>query len=150
MQAHRTGLEIILADDDADDRYFFREALALFDSEARLTECEDGDQLMKLLKNYPSPPPPHIIFLDINMPRMNGKECLKEIRSNKSFADIPVVMITTSGASRDIDECFSSGASMYVQKAYSLKEGIETLKRIFKSYYESSLLNKPKDSFFAV
>jgi CheY-like chemotaxis protein len=150
MIPHRTGLELILADDDADDRYFFREALAAFDPEARLIECEDGDQLMRILESIDSPPPPHIIFLDINMPRMNGMDCLREIRMNKNFAETPVVMVTTSAASRDVDDCFSNGANMYVQKAYSLKEGIDSLKRIFQCYYDQSLHNKAKDSFFAV
>jgi len=61
-------------------------------------------------------PLPHLLFLDLNMPRKNGFECLKEIRNNEKLKDIPIAIYSTSAAEKDIDETFNNGANIYIKK----------------------------------
>src|SRR3954470_20640516 len=99
---------IILADDDADDRELFREAL----NETHKTmfkTAKDGLSLMQLLKDGKELP--DAIFLDLNMPRMNGHECLKEIKKDKHLRKIPVLIYSTSKSPEYIQETYENGAS---------------------------------------
>ncbi len=141
-------LEILLADDDADDREFFREALIELFPHVSLTEFENGEELMVHLEHIQEPPPPDMIFLDINMPGKNGKECLKEIRSHVKFCHVPIIMFTVSNALEDIDETYRCGANLYIRKAHSLHEWLETLKGIFGEYHNKTMMNIPKDKYF--
>jgi len=88
-------LNILLADDDADDRLFFDKALKEIPIATNLTMVYDGEQLMNYL-NENSEHLPDILFLDINMPRMNGIECLSEINGNKKLKDLTVIIFTIS------------------------------------------------------
>ena len=88
-------IKILLADDDKDDRFFFEKALKELSVRHMLVTVNDGEQLMdylsKNLKHLPD-----VIFLDLNMPRKNGFECLTEMKENKKLEHIPVVMFSTS------------------------------------------------------
>lgn len=106
---------IYLADDDNDDIEFFQEALSHISDSAVFACGKNGMELMKKLL-YPEPPVPDIIFLDINMPLMNGLECLKEIKSHLHLKDIPVVMYTTSALSGTIEIAYRLGASLFMEK----------------------------------
>ncbi len=106
---------ILLADDDADDHLFFREAIDEIDTKAALIIVKDGIQLMKHLDN-PSTAMPNMVFLDLNMPLKGGLECLKEIRSNSNLKDLSVAIYSTSAAERDVQETFSLGANVYIKK----------------------------------
>jgi CheY-like chemotaxis protein len=87
-------LDILLAEDDADDRFFFEKALSELAIATKLTMFNDGEQLMdhlaRLTGDFPD-----IIFLDINMPRKSGYECMREIKENAALKDILVVMSST-------------------------------------------------------
>lgn len=103
---------IFLADDDAEDRAFFAEALKEVNVETELTTANDGLELMTTLdENVVEPPPPHVIFLDLNMPRKNGYECLKEIRETGKLKNIPVVVFSTSDNVNAIDTAYHLGAN---------------------------------------
>src|SRR6187402_3499713 len=91
---------IILTDDDADDCSLFSEALREIYADISLTIINDGVSLMKKL-DHTVPPPPEVIFLDLNMPLKNGLECLQEIRNTPKLSDIPVVIYSTS-SNKDI------------------------------------------------
>lgn len=106
---------IYIADDDIDDIEFFQEALAQVNDSAVLASGKNGVELMKKLL-YPELPVPEIIFLDINMPLMNGLECLKEIKQHLHLKDIPVVMYTTSALSGTIELAYRLGANLLVEK----------------------------------
>src|SRR5882724_9169887 len=110
---------ILLADDDADDRSIFLQAVNEAEIQVQLTVVEDGRQLTDFLSAVVEPPPPDIIFLDINMPFKNGKECLREIRQKKKFDPVIVAMYSTSSQRKDIDETFSFGANAYIIKPAS-------------------------------
>lgn len=90
-----TNKTILLVDDDADDRFLFSQALASINAQVALTEAPDGAKALRLLQTAPALP--HIIFMDMNMPVMNGLECLKQIKSNPAYRHIPVVMLSTAG-----------------------------------------------------
>ncbi len=94
-------LNILLADDDTDDRFFFEKALKEISIATHLTTVEDGEQLMDWLAEN-SDHLPDILFLDLSMPRKTGFECLTEITENEKLKDIPVVVFSTS-FQRDIN-----------------------------------------------
>ena len=106
---------IFLADDDEDDCALFQSALREVGAGIELVISYDGEELMETLDRR-VPPPPHVIFLDLNMPRKNGMECLLEIRQTEKFKDIPVVIFSTSSQEDSIYEAYEKGASRYVTK----------------------------------
>src|ERR1700694_3332624 len=137
------ALYVLLADDDKDDRSFFRRAIDEVRVKTILDTVNDGQQLMEyLLKKKNSLP--DVIFLDLNMPRKSGIECLEEIRSNKDLKDISIVIYSTSGADEDIEATFLKGANVYIKKP----NDYETLKKIIAEVlsinwqYHTSRLNK--------
>lgn len=108
-------LHVLLADDDLDDCLFFKDALEELSISAQLTTVHDGEELMNYLKQNEEHQP-HVLFLDINMPRKNGPECLSEIKSNKKLKNLPVVMFSTSNSWDTINTLFRSGANIYIHK----------------------------------
>jgi CheY-like chemotaxis protein len=105
----------MLADDDEDDRLFFKEAFEEVKINYRISAFNDGEQLMDHLYDT-SNPLPDIIFLDLNMPRKSGIECLKEIRANERLKKISVAIYSTSSSEQDIEDTFVSGANVYIKK----------------------------------
>lgn len=93
-EQQQTPLNILLADDDTDDCTFFKEALKEFPLPTHLIAVHDGEQLMKLLTNQTNELP-HVLFLNLNMPRKNGFECLREIKFNKKLKQLPVIVFST-------------------------------------------------------
>ena len=108
-------LNILLADDDIDDCMFFGTALKQIATETHLTTVNDGEQLMTYLSNNMDNLP-DVLFLDINMPRKSGLECLSEIKHNKNLKNLPVVMFSTSNSWDTINNLFKSGANVYIHK----------------------------------
>lgn len=110
-----TPFNLLLSDDDADDCIFFREALAELHVHATLTTVSDGVQLMELLLNREQPLP-HVLYLDLNMPRKNGFDCLIEIRRHKKLQQLPVIIFSTSFDIRVVDRLYDCGATHYIRK----------------------------------
>ena len=108
-------IHVLLADDDLDDCNFFKMALTQISVTSQLTIVNDGEQLMKYLKEK-SHDLPHVLFLDINMPRKNGLECIKEIREDNMLKDLPIVISSTTNASDTIHKIFKIGAHVYIHK----------------------------------
>lgn len=139
---------IFLADDDADDRDFFADALMEVSHQTELTTSNDGIELMTNLEKVAEPPPPHVIFLDLNMPRKNGYECLKEIRVNPKLKNVPVVIFSTTANENAIETTYSLGANCYIQKPNShqlLKKTIETVLAL--DFWDYNI-QVPKEKFF--
>ncbi|MEO8086830.1 MAG: response regulator [Bacteroidota bacterium] len=111
----RNTLHILLADDDADDRLFFKEAIEEVKIKTILTTVKNGVQLMDYL-NKPKAILPDVIFLDLNMPRKGGIECLTEIRNSSKLKDISIAIYSTSSSEKDIEEAFITGANIYINK----------------------------------
>lgn len=132
-------LHILLADDDEEDRELFEEFIGQLNISATIAIAKNGDDLMKQLSGYAVIPPPHIIFLDINMPKKNGIECLVEIRNNQKYDGLSVFMFSTSRAQFEIDKSFENGANLYVLKDtfFSLSQDtIEQLLSGWKKYLQ--------------
>lgn len=108
-------LKILLADDDTDDCFFFKKALEELSVDSELAIVHDGEQLMNYLSEN-SEHLPLVLFLDINMPRKNGLECLSEIRQNDKLKDLPVAMFSTSNSWDTINMLFRSGAHVFIHK----------------------------------
>lgn len=110
-------LNVLLAEDDEDDRYFFDKALKELPISTHLTTGHDGEELMNYLyENSSRVTGTDVLFLDINMPRKNGIECLSEIKQNKKLKDLPVVMFSTTNSWETIGMLFKSGAHVYIHK----------------------------------
>jgi CheY-like chemotaxis protein len=108
-------INILLADDDVDDCIFFRMALEGLLLSLNLTIVNDGDQLMEyLIEN--SCQLPDVLFLDINMPRKNGLECLSEIKQDIRLQNLPVVILSTSCSAEKINQAFKIGGHIYIHK----------------------------------
>jgi CheY-like chemotaxis protein len=136
-------LNILLADDDEDDRLFFKEAFDEIKIKTKVQTVNDGVELMKYL-NSKDVILPHILFLDLNMPLKTGLECLKEIRETKALKDLSVAIYSTSGSEEDIEKTFIKGANVYIKKP----NDFSTLKRVLSEVisinwqYHTSGLNK--------
>jgi len=131
MSGHRP-FELLLADDDTDDCMFFREALEELQVDANLTIVGDGVELMELLSSSGTKFP-HAIYLDLNMPRKNGFECLVEMKGNMKLRHLPVFIYSTSINSDMVELVYKSGASHYIRKPaefQALKEVILTSIRL--------------------
>ncbi len=137
------AIHVLLADDDEDDRAFFKEAFDEIKIKTNVTLVNDGVELMNHLGRN-GHPKPHILFLDLNMPRKNGIECLMEIRNSNNLKDIPVAIYSTSSAEEEIEETFIKGANIYIKKPSDFTE----LKRILEEVitinwqYHTSGLNR--------
>ena len=108
-------LNILLADDDMDDYTFFKTALNELPLTTNLNAVKDGQELMELLNNdtYELP---NVLFLDINMPRKNGFECLSEIKRNTRLKELPVIIFSTSNSRDNMSSAFRNGAHVYIHK----------------------------------
>lgn len=120
---------IFLVDDDADDRELFQSAVNSFSSDNRIVEAVDGKEALGLL-NQNDFPFPDIIFLDLNMPKVNGLEVLKAIKKNPKYKSIPIFIYTTSNAKEDKELCLAEGASGFITKHYSFITLCEELKNL--------------------
>jgi len=139
-------IKVILADDDKDDQQLFEEALNHTDVPTQLTTADNGQELMDNLHDT-TIPNPDIIFLDINMPVKNGKECLKEIKADEELKDIPTVIYSTSDNEKDINETYSEGANLYVPKPTSFSKIILILKHIFTFRWHKIFVRPDKKDF---
>jgi len=111
---------ILLADDDTDDAEMFCEALAEID-ESIVCHCsENGSGVLNMLKDQEKTP--KVVFLDLNMPIMNGWECLKQLKQEERYKDIPVIMISTSSHKNDMDTAANLGAVCYFVKPNTFKD----------------------------
>ncbi|MBJ7882108.1 response regulator [Gelidibacter salicanalis] len=111
---------VVLADDDEDDRLFFVEAFEELKIQTRVDIYKDGVALMDAL-NVPDSVLPNILFLDLNMPKKSGLECLIEIKSNNRFKDIAIAIYSTSASEEDIENTFVQGANIYIKKPSDFK-----------------------------
>ena len=140
MKRQKAPLRVLLTDDDEDDRFIFKEILDEMDKDITVHMVNDGRQLMDFLTTENNPLP-HIIFLDLNMPNMNGIECLKEIRSHEKYSDISIAIYSTSTSKKDIEDTFSHGANIYITKPAAYSE----LKKVLEKSLSAVRINRNSD-----
>src|SRR5215467_3359909 len=126
-----TSRLLFIADDDKDDIFIFRMALAQVDPSVKLVTAQDGIEAMKKLK-HPQAIVPDFIFLDLNMPKMSGKECIEEIRKETRLQNIPIIIYSTSSSPDDRKESLELGANYFITKFYRLNDLCTTLKTLLK------------------
>ena len=119
-------VNIFYADDDKDDLIFFEDALEEASPAVGLVTRDDGSELLRLLNN--PPPSPSMVFLDWNMPGVDGASVLKSIRANNKISNLPVIIISTSDYKENIEHARSLGANLYVTKPNSFNDLVRMLK----------------------
>jgi len=135
---------ILLADDDDDDTMLFVEAIEQLKTKVNISVANDGQELLSILDGKTTP---DAIFLDLNMPKKSGIECLKSIRSDKAFERVPVVIYSTSQNKKDIDACFNAGANNYIIKPYDFDDIISILKMLFDQPESKLEVKTPREKF---
>lgn len=106
--------KILLVDDDLDDQLFFVDAINELEPQLACEIANNGSEALDHLQKVP--PPPSLIFLDLNMPLMNGFECLAQLKKENGYKDIPVIIFTTSNNPADKARTISMGAHMFLTK----------------------------------
>jgi CheY-like chemotaxis protein len=120
---------ILIVDDDSEDRELFREAIAEIDATIQCFSSKDGRDALNQM-NFEMIVLPDYIFLDINMPIMNGKECLIEIKKHSRLKHIPVVMYSTTSDTKEIKGYYNLGAHDFLIKPHNFKKLVEALTSI--------------------
>lgn len=150
MNQTRQPITILLADDDPDDCLMTRDAFA----ECRLTNplqfVHDGEELMDYLHrrgrftDAEAFPMPGLILLDLNMPRKDGREALREIKGDPELRKIPVVVLTTSKAEEDVVRSYDDGVNSFISKPVSFSALIDVVRTLGKYWLE--IVDLPQDS----
>jgi len=115
-----------IVDDDVDDQELFVEAVNEVDSSIKCISVSNCEEALDLLKNYKIDLP-DMIFLDLNMPRLNGKQCLAELKRQSHLRHIPVIIYSTSSEKRDIEETARLGAAHFLTKPNKFEELCQAL-----------------------
>ncbi len=131
----KAPMKIVLVDDDEDDRLFFSDALQELTLATELTEFQNGRELLDYLSQE-NIEHPQLIFLDLNMPVMDGFQCLREIRKNPDLKDLVVAIYSTSSSEKDIEETFVNGANIYINKPNRFEELKKTIAQVVKRNYQ--------------
>jgi DNA-binding response OmpR family regulator len=137
---------IILADDDEDDRLFFTDAFEELKIDTKVDTFKDGAELMNYLHKEDAILP-SILFLDLNMPKKSGKECLLEIKQNDRFKDIAIAIYSTSASEEDIENTFVMGANIYIQKPDDFKKLKKILSNVVTKNWQYHTSGLNKDNF---
>lgn len=120
---------VMNVDDDQEDREFFCDALREIDPGITCLTATSGREALELIRTLPVPP--DYVFLDINMPMMDGKQCLRILKTMPGLQSTPVIMYSTSTDTREIKECYKLGAEDFLIKPYSFEKLVHDLNSIF-------------------
>ncbi|CAH8283191.1 response regulator receiver domain-containing protein [Mariniflexile fucanivorans] len=141
-----TIYKIILADDDEDDRLLFSEALEDISLKTSLSLFKHGQELLDYLFQ-PNVELPNLIFLDINMPIVNGMQCLTEIRNHPNLKDLFIAMYSTSSSEKDIEDSFKKGANIYINKPSCFTKLCEMVEKTLTINWLAHNSNLNKETF---
>ena len=138
-------LELLLADDDEDDRYFFAKALDTLDFPVRLNTVENGELLIsRLIRGEDRIP--DVLFLDLNMPKKNGAECLAIIKATRKLEKLPVIIYSTSLHSDVADLLYAAGAHYYIKKT-ELNQLKKILAQVLPAFFEKKIKRPSREEF---
>ena len=121
-------LNILSAEDDSDDQLLIREAINAAGIKAKIDFVENGESLVKSLLGSDEKNRPDIVLLDLNMPKMDGRQALQEIRNQSKIKDIPIVVLTTSKDEEDINTCHRLGVDSFFTKPKLFSELVDIIK----------------------
>ena len=135
--SHTRPAEILLVEDNENDVILTRRAFKDAELAIKLHHVQDGEQCMAFLRKqgqYAAAPTPDIILLDLNMPRMDGREVLAEISGDENLRHLPVVILTTSSAEQEILKMYKLRCSSYIIKPVDLEQFVRVI-RLFSDYW---------------
>lgn len=138
-----TVCKILYADDDIDDHYFLAESITSSGLPANIISVGNGEEAIHYLQTTAAESLPSLIVLDLNMPRLNGKQTLRYLKANPQYAGIPVIMLSTSNSSAEKTQCVQIGAASYHIKPRYM-EGYKNLMQAFEPYVQSNPLQNSK------
>jgi CheY-like chemotaxis protein len=145
----RIPITILMADDDPDDRLLIRDALRESRVVNEVYEVVDGEELLDYLRRlgrFVDPdlaPRPGLLLLDLNMPRKSGREALIEIKADPSLRSIPVVVLSTSQADRDVFSTYDVGANSFIAKPVTFEGIVEVMEVLGRYWFEIVELPPP-------
>ncbi|TVZ15460.1 response regulator [Maribacter sp. MAR_2009_72] len=145
---NQTLINVYLADDDSDDRTFFSDALKEIPIKTKVSEFNNGVDLMADLVSE-NETRPDVIFLDLKMPMMDGFECLADIRELPEFKDTPIIIYSTSYHPKEITRLKEMGASLYLQKPSSYNQ-LKTLLHKCLSYIKNTSKSETAEPEFVI
>jgi response regulator RpfG family c-di-GMP phosphodiesterase len=137
---------ILLVDDNLNEHVFFIHTLKQIEHDTKLQTINGSIDLLKYLGNKQNPIP-DILFLDVNMPLKNGKECLRDLRADRRYDAMPIVTYSTSDAQRDIDDAYIMGANLYLRKPDEMSDLTNLLSIVIDMYHKGHLKNIDRDKF---
>ena len=143
-------LRMVVADDDEDDRMLIKEALEECKLANPVDFCVDGVDLLEYLRregewaDLPNQGPPGLILLDLNMPRMDGRTALAEIRADPKLKRIPIVILTTSKSEEDIVRTYDTGVNSFITKPVTF-DGLTAVVATLKEYWFEIVALPPED-----
>lgn len=140
MVQAKKKLIVLMAEDDDDYYLLAKQAFEESCPQHRLYRVEDGEELMNYLRfqgKYAAAVRPHVILLDLNMPRKSGRQALQEMKADPNLKRIPVVIFTTSKAEQDIQESYRQGAHSYIWKPVAFKQLLEMLKVFCRYWFDT-------------
>lgn len=148
------GIHILLAEDDPDDRLLTRRALGESPMAATMTTVEDGAELLRYLRhegeyrdNGEEPAAwPDLVLLDLNMPGMDGREALREIKTDAELRRLPVVVLTTSEAERDILESYNLGVNAFITKPVNFDDLADAMEALSAFWFDLATLPPEHDA----
>lgn len=143
MTPNQTPKDVLLADDDKEDIEVFQSALKATSVPTTLRVAHDGDELFVELNDTV----PNILFLDIDMPCKDGLSCIIEIRKNKRYDRMPVVMFTSHTAKSLIETAYRTGANQYMVKVPSLIKMTKQLNYLLSINWEKNIYYPPREEF---
>lgn len=138
----KKSVVILIADDDQDDRIMTQEALNDYNVINQVKSVEDGVELMDYLRRngkFNNPienPRPDLILLDLNMPKIDGREALKIIKSDPDLRSIPIIVLTTSNSDIDIIKSYDLGVNCFISKPVTFTRFIEVIRTLGKYWFE--------------
>ena len=141
LNGQETNL-LLIEDGEADQRLVAR-ALKSAKIKTNLHIVENGEDGLAFLRGdgeHKGSPRPNLILLDLNLPRIDGKQVLREIRADENLKDIPVVMLTTSSAERDITESYQLGVNAYITKPVEAQDFIESILKLEEFWFDLVML----------
>ncbi len=139
--------DILLLEDEPADAHLVRVSLRDGKVHCRLHHVLDGREGLDFLHRRPpheAAPRPDLILLDLNMPRMNGREFLVAVKADPAFNDIPIVVLTTSEVQRDVEASFKSGAAGYVTKPVDMEQFVAALGQVSEYWFSVTRLPREK------
>lgn len=136
---------VFIADDDEDDQLLFREVIKELPYLVHLSRARDGEETLKLLDSMPQLP--DLMFLDLNMPIINGLECLYEMKRNPKLMLLPVIIFSTSSFPGNINKVYELGAHLYIRKPNDFVTFKRAIQHVFSIDWGQALDPPPRHEF---